>query len=134
PRPRVGGDDLRTIEQTKESVSIRAPGWGATSGHKGGVAGPWVSIRAPGWGATRRRPRSNCDGVFQSAPPGGGRPHVAADHAAFAGFNPRPRVGGDAPSPRRTSPRNGFQSAPPGGGRRAMKTPTTRATSFNPRP
>ena len=37
--------------------------------------------------------------LFQSAPPHGGRPALAVPGAGWPGFNPRPRMGGDYPSP-----------------------------------
>jgi len=99
PRPRVGGDtaDRRVAEQVAR-VSIHAPAWGATW-----LPGPRrpderVSIHAPAWGATRwRRGEAMTTPTFQSTPPRGGR-RVTHRHSGgrFRGFNPRPRVGGDA--------------------------------------
>ena len=52
PRPRAGGDRPRRVRRQRTGVSIRAPARGATS------ASPCVRM---------------CPGVFQSAPPRGGR-------------------------------------------------------------
>ncbi|ABC78611.1 hypothetical cytosolic protein [Syntrophus aciditrophicus SB] len=75
---------------------------------------PIVSIHAPAWGATR------------------GRLSCARWHCSF---NPRPRMGGDAPVPGRSGEAEGFQSTPPHGGRRPVP-PLARSEgdSFNPRP
>ena len=78
--PRGGRQPVRYDDAQAATVSIHAPAWGAT---------PALSFHRPGsiW--------------FQSTPPRGGRPNVGPmRHSPAMGFNPRPRVGGDAHRPR----------------------------------
>ncbi len=76
PRPRVGGDAIM---------------------RKGTRYGSKVSIHAPAWGATAKVWEESGVDKFQSTPPRGGRPRqLLALHGSLQGFNPRPRVGGDA--------------------------------------
>ena len=96
PRPRAGGDDFGVQFEHFGSVSIHAPARGATILRATLTAGLLVSIHAPARGATRSAIRIT---------------------RGLAGFNPRPRAGGDE---RRSSqlPRDlQFQSTPPRGGR-----------------
>ena len=74
PRPRMGGDSSVPSGQLLPSVSIHAPAWGATKGTYGYCGPKKVSIHAPAWGATKS---DNHTGKIN------------------AGFNPRPRMGGD---------------------------------------
>ena len=77
PRPRVGGDNDVPIEFFISIISIHAPAWGAT----------WTR---------RSRPHTP---KFQSTPPRGGRRGRGVHGHTLRNFNPRPRVGGDAPMP-----------------------------------
>ena len=110
PRPRAGGDlgRSRCPEMRRE-----------------------VSIRAPVRGATYLRQCRDRDGLFQSAPPCGGRPARAASAAGATDlrFNPRPRAGGDLRiRDGAASLDRQFQSAPPCGGRLARRT--SKSTTF----
>ena len=172
PRPRVGGD-MNPAERFMQAFPFQSapPGGGRRWAMSAPPSTSWVSIRAPGWGATSTRMAGGTRRRFQSAPPGGGRrsrrtparggvrsfnprPRVGGDLVAgvFGGgrscFNPRPRVGGDVggplvcstapsfnPRPRVGGDTNGplirsmagmFQSAPPGGGRRCHHAQTVR--------
>ena len=61
----VRGDGLHGYQ----TVSIRAPAWGATYGVGQPQTAEWVSIRAPAWGATYRQPcRPNLAEVSIRAP------------------------------------------------------------------
>ena len=141
PRPRVGGDPRYRPQSGQDDVSIRAPAWGATSGHdtqpaqghqfqsappRGGRLvhfeesdwGKPVSIRAPAWGATRGpwKVRKDENG-FNPRPRVGGDVNRCAIDVHISGFNPRPRVGGDGAIAHLGSGPARFQSAPPRGGR-----------------
>ncbi len=76
PRPRVEGDGDPAENSPLVSVSIRALAWRATSACRSGC------------GRSR----------FRSAPSRGGRHQLAGQAAAGHGFDPRPRVEGDARS------------------------------------
>ena len=52
-RSRVGSDAAAQQQRERESVSIRAPAWGATNPAAIRCIDCQVSIRAPAWGATR---------------------------------------------------------------------------------
>ena len=101
PRTRVGCDGIRIVmtntggmfqsthprgvrrnngvqHRPVHRVSIHAPAWGATSLRGEGVDMEFVSIHAPAWGAT---------------------PHNTSSLLIFWSFNPRTRVGCDAPDP-----------------------------------
>ena len=73
PRARVGRDDAPEIERDRETISIHAPAWGATSVAHRGASDRNISIHAPAWGATacvNRIPRVRS---FQSTRPRGAR-------------------------------------------------------------
>ena len=75
--------------------------------------------------------------AFQSAPPRGGRLASPEAHREEKGFNPRPRAGGDPPSPPRgfnARRRVEFQFAPPRGGRPSLNTSMGRAGTFQSAP
>ena len=74
PRPRMGGDQRLSDPRRYNSVSIRAPAWGATAVEIEANTRFVVSIRAPAWGAT---------------------PGQFGPGSVKGGFNPRPRMGGD---------------------------------------
>ena len=96
PRPRMGGDRLRTGRgRPSLNVSIHAPAWGATTPPHGalrrvGMGGqvsarghaPGVSIHAPAWGATAMTKDLSSTSLL--------RPEGEQQC-----FNPRPRMGGD---------------------------------------
>jgi len=118
PRPRVGGERYHCVSALPPTVSIHAPGWGAShetpsSCRTKGVSihapgwgasdagavqyyGPAVSIHAPGWGASELVTRLSVVGAVSIHAPGWG---ARAAHPEWAltviGFNPRPRVGGE---------------------------------------
>ena len=52
PRTRVGCDNQLRHWLCVKSISIHAPGWGATRVKKGEKEAITISIHAPGWGAT----------------------------------------------------------------------------------
>ena len=121
PRPRVGGDRSPFMISKARRVSIHAPAWGATrrcyrsirsrmfqsTPPRGGrpvwsddsTPIPTVSIHAPAWGATRRvlRRRQLASG-FNPRPRVGGDAVVGCSRELSTSFNPRPRVGGDSAS------------------------------------
>ena len=78
-------------------VSIHAPAWGATACEDAVKTQSGVSIHAPAWGATALRAQVR---------------HLKR------GFNPRARVGRDAPTDRPARNRLLFQSTRPRGARR----------------
>ena len=79
PRPRAGGDCLRLLRwRGVASFQSTPPRGGRPQLGRPGCAEPLVSIHAPARGATQGLP-----GIGQR----------------FAGFNPRPRAGGDAAEP-----------------------------------
>ena len=137
--PAWGATTRPTTPGSRVLVSIRAPAWGATRHgiRKGGSLN--VSIRAPAWGATReprRRPRRRPRG-FQSAPPRGGRPALAAARSPgrYAVSIRAPAWGATRCTLWKMPPSWRFQSAPPRGGR--QPEPWRRLysmTGFNPRP
>ena len=94
-RPRMGGDEPPGLIDHGDQVSTHAPAWGATYQPFFSFLVVSVSTHAPAWGATTRQPSN----VF-----------------AKAGFNSRPRMGGDraAPGEMALEP---FQLTPPHGGR-----------------
>ena len=116
-----------------------------------------VSIHAPAWGATTlsRQHRIFLSG-FNPRPRMGGDPLSVCPGGHPGGFNPRPRMGGDRPPRRTTSPDKSFnprprmggdivislaypacvvfQSTPPHGGRQIMIPRCRRVGRFNPRP
>ena len=108
PRPRAGGD--------------ARPGGGGHDRLR-------VSIHAPARGATRRISGRRRFSVFQSTPPRGGR-RVGEMRVQDgpAGFNPRPRAGGDRRRmPLEAAVLDRFQSTPPRGGRLGLYTRTAGA-------
>ncbi len=120
PRPRVGGD-LGTSQPVAPRSSFNPrPRVGGDRTRSAGRVTSVVSIHAPAWGATGHRSRGARGAEFQSTPPRGGRPRMRTGRLAgqSLGFNPRPRVGGDASDRPDRADRQGFQSTPPRGGRR----------------
>ena len=112
PRPRVGGDPDRREGQHRGSVSIHAPGWGATT------------APIPGRLASR----------FRSTPPGGGRPNVSNATLTRTVFRSTP-PGGGRPFGHVVTPLIGlFRSTPPGGGRPGPSSIATTRRGFDPRP
>ena len=93
-----------------------------------------VSIHAPARGRTHPFIRKYRNDLFQSTPPRGGEPHLAAH--VTADF----RVSIHAPARGRTEswcnspPPSAFQSTPPRGGERGASRRVPGADSFNPRP
>ncbi len=98
PRPRVGGDmpQLKRLARWLRFQST-PPRGGRRGASYIAYRMPEVSIHAPAWGATKD----------SGLPP-----------RCSNGFNPRPRVGGDAANSSTSNPLNTFQSTPPRGGRR----------------
>ena len=134
PRPRMGGDEAGLRLGAGIGVSIHAPAWGATysiysvdvqalfqsTPPHGGRLGhvslkhtcPAVSIHAPAWGATG----------------------YAAFNASNDGFNPRPRMGGDAGRYYFLSFFNVSIHAPAWGATTPSPWCLSRPGCFNPRP
>ncbi len=123
PRPRAGGDPARDRPSTQQSSFNPRPRAGGDLFFRGG---------------------EDLGGVFQSAPPRGGRLILGQHllqligvsirarargatfrtiHQTFPplSFNPRPRAGGDSLSPPGSTYKGQFQSAPPRGGRLTSK-------------
>ena len=156
PRPRMGGDSMRGPPRAATRCFNPRPRMGGDIPLEG--SGIWrpVSIRAPAWGATFRAYKMTADGVFQSAPPHGGRRKYSSASAAVKVFQSAPPHGGRqiwrqagvfAPLFQSAPPHGGrltlcgalgteflFQSAPPHGGRPAPRRPSPVAPCFNPRP
>ena len=85
PRPRMGGDRISSVSF---AVSIHAPAWGATKSRHQAIV-----ESTPPLPLTRGH-----DVLFQSTPPHGGRRRSGWRESTIghpAGFNPRPRMGGD---------------------------------------
>ena len=137
--PRAGGDGWASVCRALIGFNPR-PRAGGDLIDLARVAIDGVSIHAPARGATRRPLSVGSDRWFQSTPPRGGRRDRSRAACAYAGFNPRPRAGGDhrrrctitidrrvsihAPARGATSMRAAptsassmFQSTPPRGGR-----------------
>ena len=95
PRPRAGGDTLSGLQGGPIQVSIHAPGRGATSCHGRKLVGRSVSIHAPARATLGVTVITGC----------------------VAGFNPRPRAGGDTSAGCLARCRVGFRSTHPRGGR-----------------
>ena len=98
PRPRVGGDLIMILRrEVPISVSIHAPAWGATSARTSLL--PMASVfqsTPPRGGRPRLAASTGRSARFQSTPPRGGRPAVRLTIWPPMRFNPRPRVGGDS--------------------------------------
>ncbi len=96
-----------------------------------------VSIHAPAWGATNTPHPFFYPVVRDGFNP---RPRMGGDAAMELtlqpkdGFNPRPRMGGDIPSVRGIDGTSWFQSTPPHGGRLLPHFVFLGWISFNPRP
>ena len=91
PRPREGGDNHEGAPYPPERVSIHAPVKGATSKAYSAQVPACVSIHAPVKGATSG----------------------STSNTKQAGFNPRPREGGDEVAGAASAPDGRFQSTPP---------------------
>ena len=74
-----------------------------------------ISIHAPGWGATLRAQPIISPAVFQSTHPGGVRPRSPSERGHHTDFNPRTRVGCDGKAVYVPAPASRFQSTHPGG-------------------
>ena len=98
--PAWGATLVVTRERLARSVSIHAPAWGATKGVGLEGRGQPVSIHAPAWGATLP--------VLIAAVP-------------TSCFNPRARVGRDAPLPGTPRQPLSFQSTRPRGARLSVR-------------
>ncbi len=98
-------------------VSIRAPARGATYPNNDPVIYGVFRSAPPHGGRPARRPRTGNHHRFRSAPPHGGRPPRSVRCVGSAGFDPRPRTGGDRWSNIGFSRTPVFRSAPPHGGR-----------------
>ena len=96
--PPHGGRPLKVVDRLAPAkVSIHAPAWGATIKKNNNTVGTSkVSIHAPAWGATK---------------------DLITNAKIVKGFNPRPRMGGDAVRMDRSDTTYEFQSTPPHGGR-----------------
>ena len=96
PRPRAGGDAVGQGLAQGVDVSIHAPVRGATITGSNTIVGRLVSIHAPVRGATNRTPDAPLDiTVSIHAPVRGATAAEILLTQANAGFNPRPRAGGD---------------------------------------
>ncbi len=93
-----------------------------------------VSIRASARGAISCRCLPRRTRRVSIRAPVGGRFHRLATRRAGAGFNPRPRAGGDALPRRRSCQLECFNPRPPQGAIFTAWQEATRAASFNPRP
>ena len=101
PRTRVGCDSADRNSCRRRSISIHAPGWGATRRQaKLTTLIIRISIHAPGWGAT---------------------PVSCQRPSERHNFNPRTRVGCDAIRSVSSAWRSIFQSTHPGGVRRRLR-------------
>ena len=86
-------------------VSIHAPVQGATSDIRPPGIRSGVSIHAPVQGATQYMREQIDSFTFQSTPPCRGRLDQGLTEIQIAGFNPRPRAGGDLrKSPKQWTP------------------------------
>ncbi len=99
PRPRMGGDQDKSLVGRDGPVSIHAPAWGATPPTWAEIQAKIVSIHAPAWGAT---------------------PLALVYHYMLPCFDPRPRMGGDADAQEALDALEEFRSTPPHGGRQAQ--------------
>ena len=115
-------------------VSIRAPAWGATlPGLNELVDAAFQS--APPRGGRLMFPWASCSyRTFQSAPPRGGRRRSTAVRHPAGSFNPRPRVGGDAPLIGLIDARIVSIRAPAWGATWTGVSRSLRRGCFNPRP
>ena len=78
------------------SISIHAPGWGATTEKSILKQAGLISIHAPGWGATTAQVGIAQVGIISIHAPGwGATPARLCDVLIFVYFNPRTRVGCD---------------------------------------
>ena len=95
-----------------------------------------VSIHAPAKGATVAGERVGRQGAgFNPRPREGGDGRRGSTGPAPRGFNPRPREGGDMPPYAHNRRPDLFQSTPPRRGRQARRGPRSRRSCcFNPRP
>ena len=136
PRPRVGGRRDGAHHERRRRFQSTPPRGGRLAGP--GRSGPWrscfnprprvrgdlasrpgsrcpdVSIRAPRVRGDSRSSASGSQDMFQSTPPRGGR-QSRPTFGHRAGFNPRPRVGGDFFDSSNEAIAWWFQSTPPRG-------------------
>ena len=112
PRPRVGGDTTEAKARGAWDVSIRAPAWGATL-HCFGLMAPGLFQSAPPRGGRRVSVRVPWGMLlFQSAPPRGGRPSSASFKLSWSVFQSAPPRGGRPQDCRKCCSGPRFQSAP----------------------
>ena len=98
PRSRVGSDNAAALVTAGTSISIHAPAWGATSGGAKGYDISVISIHAPAWGATAHDMRlRQSKNISIHAPAWGATRIWVWTRPLRNDFNPRSRVGSDAP-------------------------------------
>ncbi len=117
-RGRRGGNHLGKWAKT---VSIHAPGKGATASQTTCGAGPsGFDPRPREGGDVIFVGRTSGSYAFRSTPPGRGRHHLLGALRSRHCFDPRPREGGDPGQAGRPSWIRVFRSTPPGRGRHAI--------------
>ena len=134
PRTRVGCDHDLSDSVVLLDISIHAPAWGATVNSRSKTSCIPISIHAPAWGATMK-----CNGgidfvsISIHAPAWGATsPGIAAPPVVFY-FNPRTRVGCDAPINMGRIFFCLFQSTHPRGVRLSSYSLKSFRRNFNPR-
>ena len=97
PRPRMGGDSLRSYPSTRHIVFQSTPPHGGRLNSNTFIKHiKGVSIHAPAWGATVKFRRLRILArSFNPRPRMGGRLERRHVKAIIQSFNPRPRMGGD---------------------------------------
>ncbi len=136
PRPRAGGDSYRCAStRRRDRVSIHAPARGATSSARCDATSQIAFQSTPPRGGRRplRRYARQALSVSIHAPARGATTPHDQRVELRAGFNPRPRAGGDASTSAEIAGRVEFQSTPPRGGRprRALTTRRQSAVSIH---
>ena len=118
---------------TAESVSIRAPAWGATFGMDRGADVGAVSIRAPAWGATIVRKLIERYIEVSIRAPAWGATMTANNRFSFAGVSIRAPAWGATSFPVAPAQEAPFQFALPRGERRIAGRQRAVWRSFNSR-
>ena len=121
PRPRAGGDSRRTAWR-RASITFQStpPRGGRRAVRRPHRSLLGVSIHAPARGATQSRMLTSRPlAGFNPRPRAGGDRRLSALVAHYSSFNPRPRAGGDGPRGDGLQPGQ-FQSTPPRGGRPSL--------------
>ena len=96
PRPRVGGDRTLCRKRFSDCISIHAPAWGATVLAARHLCKHLISIHAPAWGATSVDCEADREAIISiHAPAWGATTTQSSEITRGSNFNPRPRVGGD---------------------------------------